>query len=327
MKTILEPIKEAGEFEQLLDAVSRKKGILSISGCLESQKIHLAYSLSENTPWKLFLAQDEHTARELFEECRLYDENTCLYPARDLLFFQADVHGNLLLRQRMRTVKMLAENRPCTVVAGIDGCMDYLMPLKKLKESVLSLDTESTVDMAVLEERLAAMGYERVGQVEMPGQFAVRGGILDIYALTEDNPWRIELWGDQVDSIRSFDSTSQRSIEQLDSIEVYPAAEFLPKRGAVSFLDYFQEEVMVFLDEPNRLAESAQNMEEEFRESCARREEQGQKTLSQDWITSFAALQKKLNARGGIALSALEPQKGGWHFTDRVCGSSRFCMQ
>ena len=314
MKTILEPIKEAGEFEELSAAASEKEGILSISGCLESQKVHLAYSLAEKTPWKLFLTQDEHSARELYEDCRLYDENVSLYPARDLLFFQADVHGNLLLRQRMKTVRLLAEKKPCTVVASIDGCMDYLMPLEKLREMFLSLDTESTVDMQELEEKLVSLGYERVGQVEMPGQFAVRGGILDIYALTEDNPWRIELWGDQVDSIRSFDSASQRSIEQLDAIEVCPAAEFLPKKGAVSFLDYFPEETMIFLDEPNRIAESAQNMEEEFRESCARREEQGQKTLSQDWITSFAALQKKLNARGGTAFSALEPRKEGWRF-------------
>ena len=317
MKTILEPMKETAEYELLAKAAGRP-GIVSVSGCLESQKIHLAYTLAEQKPWRLFLAQDEQTARDLFEDCRLYDTNTCLYPARDLLFFQADVHGNLLLRQRMRVAKMLAEKQPCTVVTSIDGCMDYLMPVEKLKKSVLSIDTDSIIDMADLAQQLTALGYERTGQVEMPGQFAVRGCILDIYALTEDNPWRVELWGDQVDSIRSFDSTSQRSIEPLDSIEVYPAAEFLPKRGAVSFLDYFPDETMVFLDEPNRLAENAQNMEEEFRESCARREAQGEKTLSQDWITSFAALQKKLNARGGVALSALEPQKGGWNFTEKT---------
>ena len=77
------------------------------------------------------------------------------------------------------------------------------------------------------------MGYERVGQVEGSGQFAVRGGILDIFPLTEENPVRIELWGDEIDSIRSFDVESQRSIENLDSIRIYPACEFTADDGRI----------------------------------------------------------------------------------------------
>ena len=80
--------------------------------------------------------------------------------------------------------------------------------------------------MDVLKNTLVQLGYERVGQVEMPGQFSVRGGIVDIYSLTEENPWRIELWGDEVDSIRSFDAESQRSLENLDEIAIYPAVEW-----------------------------------------------------------------------------------------------------
>ncbi len=72
--------------------------------------------------------------------------------------------------------------------------------------------------MDKLTAALVHMGYERVGQVEMPGQFSIRGGIIDIYSLTEENPWRIELWGDEIDSIRSFDAQSQRSLENLDEL-------------------------------------------------------------------------------------------------------------
>lgn len=79
--------------------------------------------------------------------------------------------------------------------------------------------------MDKLTAALVHMGYERVGQVEMPGQFSIRGGIIDIYSLTEENPWRIELWGDEIDSIRSFDAQSQRSLENLDDVTIYPAAE------------------------------------------------------------------------------------------------------
>ena len=71
------------------------------------------------------------------------------------------------------------------------------------------------------------LGYEREAQVESCGQFSIRGGILDIFPLTEENPWRIELWGDEIDSIRSFDVESQRSIENLEEITIYPATEML----------------------------------------------------------------------------------------------------
>lgn len=93
--------------------------------------------------------------------------------------------------------------------------------------------------MDVLKNTLVQLGYERVGQVEMPGQFSVRGGIVDIYSLTEENPWRIELWGDEVDSIRSFDAESQRSLENLDEIAIYPAVEWNDGKKMVSFVDYF----------------------------------------------------------------------------------------
>lgn len=139
--------------------------------------------------------------------------------------FQADIHGNLLIRQRMRVIRALLEQEEVTVVTSIDGCMDFLMSLEKIRSRLLHFKSDSVIDLDQLKEELVELGYERTGQVELPGQFSVRGGIIDIYPLTEDNPWRIELWDDEVDSIRSFDAESQRSLENVDEITIYPAAE------------------------------------------------------------------------------------------------------
>ena len=101
----------------------------------------------------------------------------------------------------------------------------------------------------------------------------MRGGIIDIFPLTEETPFRIELWGDEVDSIRTFDVESQRSIENLMDIVIYPAVEF-PQNGekGVSFLDYFPpEDTILFLDEPVRLVERGQNIEDEFMEAQKKR--------------------------------------------------------
>ena len=122
-------------------------------------------------------------------------------------------------------------------------------------------------------------------RVELPGQFSVRGGIIDIYPLTEDNPWRIELWDDEVDSIRSFDAESQRSLENVDEITIYPAAEKMDGEDMVSFLDYFPEEkTLVFLDELNHLAENGEGVEEEYRQSRMHREEKGEANLPEQWL-------------------------------------------
>lgn len=91
------------------------------------------------------------------------------------------------------------------IITTLDGCMDPLLPLKKWRELMVTIGVGSILEMDACGKRLVQMGYERTGQVELPGQFAIRGGILDVYPLTEEYPVRIELWDDEVDSIRSFD--------------------------------------------------------------------------------------------------------------------------
>ena len=283
MKTFLQPLQNLAEMEEIQKQAKKNRGILEISGCMESQKAHLMYGLSGLFPCHLVIAADEKSAKELYEDYRFYDKRVYYYPAKDLLFFQADIHGNLLIRQRMQVIRALLEREDeITVVTSIDGCMDYLVPLEKIEKQLIHFRNDSTLDMDKLTAALVHMGYERVGQVEMPGQFSIRGGIIDIYSLTEENPWRIELWGDEIDSIRSFDSQSQRSLENLDEITVYPAAEQMPEKGGVTFLEYFPEDkTMVFLDEPNRLTENAEGVEKEFRESVKNREAKGNSNLSE----------------------------------------------
>ena len=317
MKGFLAPLHGLAEYEQICEKSKKNKGILQVSGCLESQKAHLIYGLGQTASRRLILAEDERRAREIYEDYRFYDKKVYFYPAKDLLFFQADIHGNLLIRQRMKVIRALLEEKDLTVVTSIDGCMDYLEPLEKIGEKLIHYESDSTVDIEKLKSALVSLGYERVGQVEMPGQFSIRGGIIDVYCLTEENPWRIELWGDEIDSIRSFDAESQRSLENLDEITIYPAVEYTGEKG-VSFLNYFsQEDTMVFLDEPNHLTEKGEAVEEEYRQSRQHREEKGGQNLPENWICSFEQLQKELNRRNCISLCALEPRQSGWKIRDK----------
>ena len=130
-----------------------------------------------------------------------------------------------MARQRIAVLRRLMEDREGVVVTTMDGLMDHLLPLKYLREQSITVESGQVIDLDAWKERLIAMGYERVAQVDGMGQFSIRGGIVDIFPLTEEVPVRIELWDDEVDSIRTFDLESQRSVEQLENITIYPAAE------------------------------------------------------------------------------------------------------
>lgn len=171
MEAFLHPLQGLAEFEGIKKRCGANCGILNVSGCMESQKVHLMYGLSGLFPCHLILADDERNAKEIYEDYRFYDKNVYFYPAKDLLFFQADIHGNLLIRQRMRVIRALLEQEEVTVVTSIDGCMDFLMPLEKIRSRLLHFKSDSVIDLDQLKEELVELGYERTGQVELPGSF------------------------------------------------------------------------------------------------------------------------------------------------------------
>ena len=380
MKALLEPIKEIARFDELFrDLKKGTAGVTVISGCLESQKAHMIAGLSEDAPVRLLIAENELKAKELYEDYRLYDAETLYYPAKDLIFYQADIHGNLLIRQRLQVIQALLERKEVTIITSVGGCMDFLLPLGVFEKHCIHLRNDSELDLDKIRKELVRLGYESTFQVESTGQFSVRGGILDIYPLTEQNPIRIELWGDEIDSIRSFDAESQRSIENLEEITIYPASELILTentiargvkaikkeakaqstkfrdkmmteeaarirhaaeeicdqigegeilQGAeqylhyfypetVSFLEYLPENSRIFLDEPNRIIECADALEAEFQESVSHRLKKGYLLPGQaKLMCSTAELVAKLNRRGCVAVSLMEPQKGEWNIRD-----------
>lgn len=221
------PLVDLAEYTDMKQDLDQRRGPVQISGVTDSQKVHVMHELSKDNPWRLVVTYDDTRAKEIYDDFSYFEPNTWLYPARDLLFYSSDIHGNLLTRQRMQVFKHLLEDEGGVVVTTVDGLMDHLLPLSMIKESCLNIMVGQTLDMEEIKHLLTGMGYERMGQVDGMGQFSVRGGILDVFPLTEEVPVRIELWGDEVDSIRSFDAESQRSIQQMDEVTIYPAAELI----------------------------------------------------------------------------------------------------
>ena len=226
MDAFVQPLYELADFDAIIRQL-KKPGIVQVSGCLDSQKAHFTNGLLREFPFRLIVAENDLKAKAFYEDFRLYDPEVLYYPARDLIFYQADIHSNLLTRQRIQVLRALLEREEVTIVTSIDSCLDCLVPLAVWKEKVIKIRNDSEIDLDRMKRHLVELGYEWAAQVEVPGQFSIRGGIMDVFSLTEDNPWRIELWGDEVDSIRSFDAESQRSIENLEEITIYPATEMV----------------------------------------------------------------------------------------------------
>lgn len=226
MRTFTAPLYELGEFEEIRKLL-KKPGAAALTGCVDSQKMHMVYGLSDGFKYKIIVTFNDMRAKDIYEDYKIYDKNVMLYPAKDLIFYQADIHGNQLVKERMKALRRVMEGRPLTVVTTFDSLMAPQVPLSVLEEYVVSIGQQSGINERELAKRLVGMGYEKNYQVEAPGQFSIRGGIVDIFDLTEENPYRIELWGEEVESIRSFDILSQRSIEKLQSVSIYPATELV----------------------------------------------------------------------------------------------------
>lgn len=231
MKTFYAPLSELVGIEQLKKDFEVTGQPVMISGCIDTQKIHLVHAAVNDYRFRLIITGDEAKAREMQEDSRFFDKSSIYYPAKDFIFYSADVHGNQLAGERLRCIqKIIAaqDNKTnITVITTIDGCVDMLMPLQRYRDNIIHFKNSDIIDTEKLISKLVGIGYTRVPMIDGQGQFAVRGGIIDIFSYTDETPVRIELWDDEIDSIRFFDVESQRSVEKIQTYDVFPATEWI----------------------------------------------------------------------------------------------------
>ncbi len=227
MDAFLEPLGDLEELQEAKKQARAARGIVQISGCIDAQKSHMMFALGDGFKNKIIVTFSDQRAREIYEDYRFFDRDVLSYPAKDILFYQSDIRGSLLTKERLAVLKRLANGEPATLVTTYDALMNRMAEVENFTRAVCRLSVGQGLDLGRMSGKLVQMGYVKNYQAQAPGEFALRGGILDIFPLTEENPYRIELWGDEIDSIRSFDAESQRSIENMDEAVIYPATEFV----------------------------------------------------------------------------------------------------
>ena len=292
---------------------------LSVTGLNDSRKVQFAETLSEGKGWILYIASDEKRTSLIQSSFMTYRKNVWVYPARDLLFYDQDIHGNFIRNQRADARKHLIEDPDGVLITTIDGLMDKIPAKSVLSDERITIREEMIIPVKNLVKLLLRAGYERVPEVEAMGQFALRGGIVDIFPMSEDMPVRVEFFDDEVDTIRIFDPETKRSVERTQSIEIFPAADGTD--GTASLLDYFPVNSLIIADDPIRLKGRADLTEAEFMDAAEKR------TTGSPEIYGASEIMERLRRPGTVYLASLDDDmrefgsKGLFRFRTDTTGS------
>ncbi|TCW32024.1 transcription-repair coupling factor [Thermohydrogenium kirishiense] len=225
----IRPIENLKEVVEIKEAIERERMPLLIYGLTDSQKAHIAHYIIKKFNKKvLFITYDDVEARSIYEDMNSFlNGDAYLIPSRDALFYKVDASSLDLIGKRLIAVKKIIENKPSAFVASIDAAMNKVVSKDIFLRYGRRYKIGDVIDIEELSLSLVTMGYERVPMVEGKGQFSIRGGIIDFFSPMEDEGFRIELFDDVIDSIRSFDVITQRSLNNLSEVELFPAREFI----------------------------------------------------------------------------------------------------
>jgi transcription-repair coupling factor (superfamily II helicase) len=233
MKSFTAPLKEIEVIDIAQKHFRHKKTNIMMSGVMDSQISHLVFSLFGNE-LKVIITPNERKAKEIVDDLKFFEGDKVLfYPSKDLIFYSADVHSNDITRERMRVIEKLLKGETITLVMSIEALVDPLIPLEYIRQSKIEVGNGDEVDLRELMLKLSNMGYERVDLVESQGQFAVRGGLVDIYPINHQEMIRMELWGDEIDSIRYVNKETQRSVQMIESVSILPAREIVVSKERI----------------------------------------------------------------------------------------------
>lgn len=221
------------EFNKSKDFISLSKSIDSLNapvgaiGLSDITKCFAIHSLCEKGDKAFVITPDEATAVKVQESLSQLQEGVLLYPSRELTFVEVAGVSREFEHIRLGVLSRILQGDYSAVVLSANAACQYTMPPSVLEKRSFLISAGDEINVSTLEEKLTLAGYARYDQVDGTSQFAVRGGIIDIFPPYLDEPVRIEMWGDNVDTISSFDIYTQRRSRSLDEISITPANEVL----------------------------------------------------------------------------------------------------
>lgn len=231
---LLSPLKKSREFTYFLNDIKKDKYPIGVFGLSESGRSYFIKGVYDelDRPF-LIVTHNDVEARKLYEDLSFYVPEVYYFPVREVVFYDIDAISGDLRWERLKVIKEMLGKSKKIIVTCIEALAASYIPPELYEKYTFELAVGDTVDFHTMSEDLIQSGYERALLVENKGQFSIRGGIMDIYPPISSQPFRIELFGDEIDSIRSFNIETQRSIDKIDSVVIFPAKEIILSKDSI----------------------------------------------------------------------------------------------
>lgn len=232
METFAKVLPRIKKFEEYINDVKKSNYPISLAGLTDSQKAHFVYATKFYTerPVLLITYNDIELKKAQNNIAFFDDEDVLIYPKKEVIYYDIDTMNKDITMERLNVYAKLYNSDKSLILTTIEALMQKTIQKDVLFSNVLQLEVGKAISLEDVRDALIHLGFERTDMVEGRGQFAVRGGIIDIFPLTTSHPIRAEFWGDEIDSIRLFDENTQRSIEPIKQISIFPVEEFLIDR-------------------------------------------------------------------------------------------------
>lgn len=230
MNFLIKTLEENKKFQELTKQIS-KTGPIAISGLVDVEKLHVLAGIFNETKRPMVLVTyNEIQARKLYQDLKKLIKQTYFFPKKEITSYDYVAQSKEIEYKRIDVLNKMylakQQKEPIIIVTTIEAVMQKMVAKDTLYQNVIDFEVGKTYLLDGIKEKLVGLGYERSDLIENKGQFSIRGGIVDV-GLSEKIGVRIEFWGDEVDSIRFFQISSQRSTEMLKEITIFPAHELI----------------------------------------------------------------------------------------------------
>ena len=227
MNTIVGDLGKNPKFCEFIKSIENNISPIAISGLTDVGMVQMVSATKEFTKKPIcIITYNEIQAKKILEDLKYFTDKVVYFPKKEVITYDYIAESKNLPYERIETLNKMQEMRTGIIVTTIEAAIQKMISKKALYKNILKFKVGETSDFESIKQKLVNLGYVRCDLIEGRGQFSIRGGIVDI-SITDKNGVRIEFWGDEIDSIRFFNIVSQRSIENIEKVTIYPAHEYI----------------------------------------------------------------------------------------------------
>ena len=227
MNTIIGELGKSPKFTEIIKKMEKGTSPIAISGLTDVSETSIIAGINEYAKKSILLVTyNEIQAQKIVNDLKYFTDKVLYFPKKEIVTYDYIAESKEIPYERIEILNKIHENKNAIIVTTIESIEQKIISKEELYKNVIKVKKGEKVDLEKIKEKLINLGYVRYDLIDGRGQFSIRGGIIDI-ATTQNTGIRIELWGDEIDSIRHFNIISQRSTDTLEKVKIYPAHEFI----------------------------------------------------------------------------------------------------